>query len=143
MPKEEFQADMLKDYMLLFYAQDYVKSVSLGELWSPAADIPVMGYLRDDFTPKRSYQMMQKLLSEEWLGNEDLKTSATGQAECTLFGGDYDVTVACGNLTKSFSLTVPEGLLKGQSPEWRVASDGFEAWFDEKEKTAVLNIYLK
>ena len=143
MPKEEFQADMLKDYMLLFYAQDYVKSVSLGELWSPAADIPAMGYLRDDFTPKRSYQMVQKLLSEDWMGNEDLKTDATGQAECTLFGGDYEVTVACGNLKKSFNLTVPEGLLKGKEPEWRVVNDGVEAWFDAKEKTAKLIIYLK
>ena len=143
MPKEEFQADMLKDFMLLFYAQDYVKSVSLGELWSPAADIPDMGYLRDDFTPKRCYQMMQKLLSEDWMGNEDLKTNATGQAECTLFGGEYEVTVACGNLTKSFSLTIPEGLLLGKSTEWREKSEGVEAWYDAKEKTAILNIYLK
>ena len=143
MPKEEFQADMLRDYMLLFYAQDYIKSVSLGELWSPVTDIPAMGYLKEDFTPKRNYLMIQKLLSEEWLSNEELKTNAAGDAECTLFGGKYDAVVACGNLKKSFNLTIPEGLMKNSDSQWSVTEEGVEAFFDKKEKTAVLNIYLK
>ena len=92
--------------------------VSLGELWSLAAEMPTLGYLKDDLTPKRSYQMFQRLLTEDWIGQAELKTSAEGQASCELFGGEYEVTVAYHSQTRTYRLRVPDGheMLAYQEP---------------------------
>ena len=118
MEKEELQGEMLRDYLLLFYATPQVASVSLGELWSRAAEMPTLGYLKDDLTPKRSYQMFQRLLTEDWIGQAELKTSAEGQASCELFGGEYEVTVAYHSQTRTYRLRVPDGheMLAYQEP---------------------------
>ena len=118
MEKEELQGEMLRDYLLLFYATPQVASVSLGELWSLAAEMPTLGYLKDDLTQKRSYQMFQRLLTEDWIGQAELKTSAEGQASCELFGGEYEVTVAYHSQTRTYRLRVPDGheMLAYQEP---------------------------
>lgn len=118
MEKEELQSEMLRDYLLLFYATPQVASVSLGELWSLAAEMPSLGYLKDDLTPKRSYLMFQRLLTEDWIGQAELKTNAEGQASCELFGGEYEVKVAYHSQTRTYRLSVPDGheMLAYQEP---------------------------
>ena len=118
MEKEELQSEMLRDYLLLFYATPQVASVSLGELWSLSAEMPSLGYLKDDLTPKRSYLMFQRLLTEDWIGQAELKTNAEGQASCELFGGEYEVKVAYHSQTRTYRLSVPDGheMLAYQEP---------------------------
>ncbi|MGN0877948.1 MAG: endo-1,4-beta-xylanase [Oligosphaeraceae bacterium] len=118
MEKEELQSEMLRDYLLLFYATPQVASVSLGELWSLAAEMPSLGYLKDDLTAKRSYLMFQRLLTEDWMGQAELKTNAEGQASCELFGGEYEVKVAYHSQTRTYRLRVPDGheMLAYQEP---------------------------
>lgn len=141
MDKEDLQSEMLRDYMLLFYSHPAVASVSLGELWTPAGELPTLGYLKNDFTPKRSYQMIQKLMTEDWVSVAEMKMDDDGLATCQLFGGTYDVTVAHESTTKKFTIAIPEGGHPHVLATEPLKGDGYTLTWHPK-KGLQLKIYL-
>ena len=92
----EVQADMIRDYMLLFFSRREVTSISLGELWEAALLNPNMAFYDKKLQPKKVMQTVQKLVTEDWISNLALKTDDAGQAEITPFLGKYDLEVSDG-----------------------------------------------
>lgn len=140
MEKDDLQAEMLRDYLLLCYSHPQVASVSLGQLWTPAAELPALGYLNADYTPRRSWQMIQKLFTEEWMSAEELKTDAAGAVACTPFGGKYDIAVTLENMSRRFLLEIPEGKAL-DTFRGSLQGDGVYASYHPK-KGFVINVYL-
>ena len=88
---EQRQADMLRDYLLLFFSHPAVASVSIAEQWAPALLNPNMAYVNADFTPRAAGTMLVKLLTEEWLTKADLVTGPDGTTALDAFVGRYEV----------------------------------------------------
>ncbi len=95
----EVQADMIRDYLLLFFSRREVASISLGELWEAALLNPNMAFYDKKLQPKKAMQTVQKLVTEDWISNLESKTDETGQAEITPFLGQFDLEVTDGNNT--------------------------------------------
>jgi len=87
---------MIRDYMLLFFSRREVTSISLGELWEAALLNPNMAFYDKKLQPKKVMQTVQKLVTEDWISNLELKTDDAGQAEITPFLGKYDLEVSDG-----------------------------------------------
>ncbi len=89
----EAQADMIRDYMLLFFSRPEVMSLSLGELWSPVLINARMGFYEADFQPRPAMAMVLQLLQEEWRTEAELSSDTEGLAEFTAYLGEYEVVV--------------------------------------------------
>ncbi len=92
----EVQADMIRDYLLLFFSRREIASISLGELWEAALLNPNMAFYDKKLQPKKAMQTIQKLVIEDWTSNLEIKTDETGQAEITPFLGQYELEVTDG-----------------------------------------------
>ncbi|HQL08056.1 MAG TPA: endo-1,4-beta-xylanase [Lentisphaeria bacterium] len=88
---EQRQADMLRDYLLLFFSHPAVASVSIAEQWAPALLNSNMAYVNADFTPRAAGAMLVKLLTEEWLTKADLVTGEDGTTALDAFVGSYEL----------------------------------------------------
>jgi hypothetical protein len=95
----EVQADMIRDYMLLFFSRREVASISLGELWEAAVLNRNMAFYDKNLQPKKAMQIVQRLVTEDWISNLEVKTDETGQAEITPFLGKHDLEVTDGKNT--------------------------------------------
>jgi hypothetical protein len=92
----EVQADMIRDYMLLFFSRREIASVSLGELWEAALLNPNMAFYNKELQAKKVMQTIEKLLLEDWVSNLEIKTDDNGEAETPLFLGKYDLEIKNG-----------------------------------------------
>jgi hypothetical protein len=95
----EVQADMIRDYMLLFFSRREIASISIGELWEAALLNRNMAFYDKNLQPKQAMQTVQRLVTEDWISNLEVKTDDTGQAEITPFLGKYDLEVTDGKNT--------------------------------------------
>jgi len=95
----EVQADMIRDYMLLFFSRREVASISIGELWEAAVLNRNMAFYDKNLQPKKAMQIVQRLVTEDWVSNLEVKTDETGQAEITPFLGKHDLEVTDGKNT--------------------------------------------
>jgi GH35 family endo-1,4-beta-xylanase len=58
------------------------------------------GLIRNDMTPKPAYNILKKLIKEDWTTNETLTTGVTGEATGNAFRGEYRFTVTLADGTK-------------------------------------------
>lgn len=89
---EARQAEMLSDYLLLFFSHPAVASVSFAEMWAPALLNPNMAYLNADFSPRPAARMVEKLLTEDWLTRAELVTGEDGTTALDAFVGTYSLS---------------------------------------------------
>ncbi len=92
----EVQADMIRDYMLLFFSRREVASVSLGELWEAALLNPNMAFYNKKLQAKKAMQTIEKLVTEEWVSNLEVKTDENGEIEIKPYLGKYDLEIKNG-----------------------------------------------
>ena len=92
----EVQADMVRDYFLLFFSRRELRGVSLGEPWEAALLNANMAYYDKKMQPKKSMLAIQKLLQEDWQSNLELESDENGKLETSLFLGRYDLIVKHG-----------------------------------------------
>lgn len=105
--KETLQAEMLQDYMLLFYSHPAVASVTLGEVWSALLAYPQMGYYRSDLTAMPSLELLQTLLTEEWVTRQEGLTDEAGSFGVTGHVGEYEIVVTSGEKERRFHIALP------------------------------------
>ncbi|MFA6724204.1 MAG: endo-1,4-beta-xylanase [Lentisphaeria bacterium] len=87
----DIQADMLRDYLLLFFSRRELRGVSLGELWETALVNANMAYYDKKMQPKKAMLAIQKLMQEDWQSNLELESDENGELETSLFLGRYDL----------------------------------------------------
>lgn len=104
---EQRQADMLRDYLLLFFSHPAVASVSIAEQWAPALLNSNMAYIDADFSVRAPGAMLVKLLSEEWLTKADLVTGEDGTVALDAFVGSYEVIANADGKDIKAAIVVP------------------------------------
>ncbi|MGI5923653.1 MAG: endo-1,4-beta-xylanase [Lentisphaeria bacterium] len=104
---EQRQANMLRDYLLLFFSHPAVASVSIAEQWAPALLNPNMAYIDTDFSPRAPGAMLTKLLNEEWLTKADLVTGEDGTATLDAFVGSYELSAKVAGKDIKAAIVIP------------------------------------
>lgn len=116
----DFQAAMLRDYLLLFFSQPAIASVTFGEIWAPAQVIPQMGLYDAELKPKPAVAMLEQLLNTELSGQAEAETNAEGQAAFTPFFGEYEIVVERAGKTGRAVIQVGRsGAVPASMPERR------------------------
>ena len=65
--------------------------------------------LRGDLTPKPVYNVLKKLIHEEWHTQVEEKTNTNGKITFPAFAGDYEIKVSdTSGQTNTVSVTVEE-----------------------------------
>ena len=108
---ESLQADYLDAAYTLFFAQREVQGITW---WSPVdgrlALVPGGGLLREDRSPKPSYQALQNW-AQRYSSSGQVHTDAEGKAMFRGYAGDYGIIVGVGDLGKSMTCTIRAGAL--------------------------------
>jgi hypothetical protein len=103
------QADMLKDYLLLFYSHPAVASVCLAEQWAPAQINALQACVNGDFSPRPAAKMLTQLIGEEWLTKRSMDLDAEGKAFFgDIFAGDYILSLEQNGAIRSIPFFLPQ-----------------------------------
>ena len=88
---EERQARELEEMYRILFSHPLVEAITTwnyrdgGWLKAPA------GFVRQDHSRKPSYEMLQKLVKQEWWTDTTVKTDENGWLEVEAFKGDYHI----------------------------------------------------
>ncbi len=107
------QAKEIEEMYRILFAHPLVEAITTWDYRDGAWLNAPSGYVRKDNSKKPSYEMLKKLVKEEWWTDTTIKTDADGRAMIDVFKGDY-----------------------------RIVSNGMEAeanFVDDKEQVVVLN----
>ena len=105
-PREQIQADRLRDLLLLFYSHPAVSQVTLAGLWEIDM-ISAKGALFDrNFAIKPAGKVFEELLTEQWWTNATAKTDANGTLTTAAFLGSHDISVEADGRRVSKSITL-------------------------------------
>lgn len=100
---ERLQAVVTRNLYRLWFSHPRVNAISWWNVVDNTAakgeDRMLAGLLRRDFTPKPSYEALDRLLNGEWRTRLEARCSDSGTAGFRGFHGDYRVTVESGGRT--------------------------------------------
>ena len=114
----QWQADFARDFYTLVFSEPAVEALS----WFDFTDHRWLGapggVIDDDMNPKPVYHALHDLIHRQWHTDADLLTASDGQADTSLFFGDYSVNIVFGGKTVTCSLTLPRPhFYSGGDPE--------------------------
>ena len=103
---EEIQAALVERFYRLWFSRKNVEAI----VWWNLADGMAYegenafhaGLFRNDMTPKKAWEALDRLVNREWHTEETLVTGEDGRAYFTGFYGDYDVTVQARTESRRF-----------------------------------------
>lgn len=103
---EDIQAEILRNLYRIYFSHPAMESVIYWNIidgyaaFAPQGDMTVGenyyhgALLRFDLSEKPAYKMLKKLIHEEWHTEDNVHTSASGQADLKGFFGEYRVNVS-------------------------------------------------
>lgn len=89
---EERQAREIEEMYRILFSHPLVEAITTWDYKDGAWLKAPSGYLRLDNTRKPSYEMLKKLVRQEWWTDTEVTTDANGYAEVDAFKGDYDIS---------------------------------------------------
>ncbi len=92
---EERQAREIEEMYRILFAHPLVEAITTWDYKDGAWLKAPSGYLREDNSRKPAYEMLKKLVKEEWWTDISVKTDAAGWAEVEAFKGEY--RMECGD----------------------------------------------
>lgn len=94
---EDNQADYLRRHYTMLFSHPSVESINYwGFEDDKDKDDPNnngLGLVRNDFSKKPSYQMLDHLINEEWHTKGEIATNNDGEIQFTGFYGTYNITI--------------------------------------------------
>ncbi|MCR5310170.1 MAG: endo-1,4-beta-xylanase [Lachnospiraceae bacterium] len=90
---EERQAREIEEMYRVLFANPLVEAITTWDYKDGAWLGAPSGFLRKDNTKKPSYEMLKKLIHEEWTTNTEAVTDLWGNVTLEAFKGDYKITV--------------------------------------------------
>jgi GH35 family endo-1,4-beta-xylanase len=112
---EEAQADFTEQLVRLLFGHPAVVSINWWGLSDRTSWLPGGGLLDEEDHPKLVYDLLRRLIREEWTTSLDMRTDAAGILSFRGFFGDYDLLVS-----------VPDG--RARRIPIRVRSDEENRW---------------
>ncbi|HLL89963.1 MAG TPA: endo-1,4-beta-xylanase [Tepidisphaeraceae bacterium] len=102
----KYQADVLRDTLILAFAHPHVEGVNQWGFWEKAHWFPRAALWRADWSIKPNGQAYLDLVYRDWWTTETVITDPSGKASLRGFGGDYEVTIDRGGTTQTGRATV-------------------------------------
>jgi len=96
-PRENIQAERLRDLLILFFSHYAVTGVCLEGLWEAEMPAGNAALLRRNLAIKPAGKVYEKLLTEEWWTNTEGTTGEDGTYEASSFLGLHDVVIRQGS----------------------------------------------
>ena len=94
---EAAQADYAEKFYRVCFAHPAVIAVTWWDLADQGAWLKGGGLLRGDFSPKPAYEVLRKLIREEWRTRTEGKTDASGVLALRGFHGQYRLSAVAGD----------------------------------------------
>ncbi|MCR5357047.1 MAG: endo-1,4-beta-xylanase [Lachnospiraceae bacterium] len=88
---EERQAREIEEMYRILFAHPLVEAITTWDYRDGAWLKAPSGYVRKDNSLKPSYEMLKKLVKQEWWTDTTVKTDENGQAQVEAFKGDYSI----------------------------------------------------
>ncbi|NMA46624.1 MAG: glycoside hydrolase family 10 [Lentisphaerae bacterium] len=97
---EDFQAKLLRHFYRIWFSQEKMESIVWWNLvdktaYGAESDYD-SGLLSKDMEEKPAYQMLDRLINQEWHTECTVKTDENGVADWNGFYGDYDLEITAG-----------------------------------------------
>jgi len=102
-----YQADVLRDTLILTFAHERVVGVNQWGFWEKAHWYPKSALWRSDWSIKPNGQAYLDLVYKDWWTDTKGNTAANGAFVTRGFTGDYEVTVTAGGKTKTVQTALP------------------------------------
>ncbi len=99
---EERQTREVEEMYRILFEHPLVEAITTWDYRDGAWLKAPSGFVREDNTLKPSYDMLRKLIKEEWWTDTEVVTDENGYAEVEAFKGDY--TISCGTLSTDITL---------------------------------------
>jgi GH35 family endo-1,4-beta-xylanase len=115
----ELQADAIEQFYRVAFGHPSVRGIIYFGMIDGETESPTLGLLDENFQPKPAWTRLKKLIKEEWSTLESGKTDNAGRCLFRGFFGQYDVHVANGSTSRTFTAH----LQKDQPNEWRFTLD--------------------
>lgn len=90
---EERQAREIEEMYRILFSHPLVQAITTWDFRDGAWLGAPSGFIRKDNSPKPSYDMLKKLIHEEWWTDTEIVTDENGYAEVEAFKGEYVITV--------------------------------------------------
>ena len=109
---EEAQAAVARDLYRLWFSHKAVTGITwwnlVDDTAAPGEDKWLGGLLRRDFSRKPAYEVLRKLIQEEWRTNLE-RDVASGDLRFQGFYGRYSAVITVGGKTRTVEFTVSKG----------------------------------
>ena len=99
---QQLRADILRDYLLLFFSRPQISSIALGELWAPALLNPNFAFYDQKLNPLPAAEAVSQCLNQDWRTEAEATTDASGAVTLPAFYGDYEIIVSGNNADRTF-----------------------------------------
>ncbi len=90
---EERQARQIEEMYRILFAHPLVEAITTWDYRDGAWLKAPSGYVRKDNSLKPSYEMLKKLVKQEWWTDTTVVTDENGEAEIEVFKGDHEVSL--------------------------------------------------
>lgn len=94
---EQKQAEFYRYLMTLAFSHPNVDAITLWAFWDGSTWLKGGGIIREDWTPKPAYDVMDDLINNKWKTRFEAASDANGQVRFHGFHGDCEVTVTAPN----------------------------------------------
>lgn len=89
---EERQARQMEEMYRVLFSHPLVTAITTWDYKDGAWLKAPSGFIREDNSRKPSYEMLKKLVKQEWWTDTTVKTDENGWAEIEAFKGDYQIS---------------------------------------------------
>ncbi len=100
---EERQEKEIEEMYRILFSHPLVEAITTWDFRDGAWLKAPSGFIRQDRSRKPSFEMLKKLVKQEWWTDQVVQTDENGFAEVVAFKGDY--RISCGNEKAELSLT--------------------------------------
>ena len=99
---EERQAREIEEMYRILFSHPLVQAITTWDYRDGAWLGAPSGYIRKDNSPKPAYDMLKRLVRQEWWTDTTVKTDENGWAQARMFKGDY--RIRCLNASANVSV---------------------------------------
>ncbi len=107
---EKLQADYLRDFMTVMFANKHVDSFTMWGFWQGQHWLPDAALYRTDWSIKPSGQAFKDLLFSRWWTNASGSSGADGRYQARGFYGDYKLSVTVNGVTTTQDISLTKGM---------------------------------
>jgi len=100
---EARQAEFYRYLMTLAFSHPNVDAITLWAMWDGSSWLKGGGIVRQDWTPKPAYEVVDELINRKWKTRFEARSDTNGQVRFHGFHGNYEITVASptGKVTRT------------------------------------------